>query len=143
MSYKKRARDGWNCGKDHKDRSNKEERTYAKEEISQAIDEYEAGDEYRYKHYAHTKNEQAKLEGMIKRYKADTQRWERGIDQTHPNNDSWFRCHIQWVKQQVVELSQKLEILIRKDIRRCNYCRKDTPTKEEDCTVCSFSKTNE
>ncbi len=31
---------------------------------------------------------------------------------------------------------------IAKTIRRCNYCRKDTQTKEEDCVTCGFSKPN-
>lgn len=27
------------------------------------------------------------------------------------------------------------------NLRRCNYCQKDTETKEEDCVDCGFSKT--
>ena len=34
------------------------------------------------------------------------------------------------------------QCLAKAELRRCNYCRKDTPTKDEDCTVCGLSKTN-
>lgn len=50
MTYKKRARNGWNTGKCHKKNANSRERTYAKEEIKNELEEVTEGEDFRYRH---------------------------------------------------------------------------------------------
>jgi len=50
MTYKKRARNGWNTGKHCKRNSNNRERTYAKEEIKNELEEVIEGEDFRYRH---------------------------------------------------------------------------------------------
>jgi hypothetical protein len=49
MSYKKRAREGWETGKHHKKIANQSERMFAKEEIRNELNQIEAGEEFREK----------------------------------------------------------------------------------------------
>lgn len=48
MSYKKRLKGGWNQGKAYKGDS--KERQHSKSEIDQQVEEFEAGDDFRYRH---------------------------------------------------------------------------------------------
>lgn len=87
MSYKKRAKDGWNCGKSYKRDSNKQERIYEKGEIRQAMQEYEEGEDYKYPHKAkRTHNRKMQLENRIEKY----ERWIK--DRTWM--DGWWTEHL-------------------------------------------------
>ena len=48
--YKKRAKAGWCCGKGCKKDSNRSERTYAKEEIKESLEDYEKPEDTRPPH---------------------------------------------------------------------------------------------
>ena len=88
MTYKKRAKDGWNCGKYCKKQSNQDERQYEKKEIRNEIAEHEQGDDFRYKHLNKTnKNEKARMESKIARYT----RW---IGERCGIYNDWWISHI-------------------------------------------------
>lgn len=50
MSYKKRAKTGWNAGKKYKEASNRSERLFEKQEVRQELEIEAQGDNFRYKH---------------------------------------------------------------------------------------------
>ena len=69
MSYRKRAKGNWNGGKSRKEYSNRQERQFEKTEISQAMQEYDEGESFRYLHRSkRTPNEKARLEARINWY---------------------------------------------------------------------------
>tara|TARA_R100000951_G_scaffold101420_1_gene92916 strand:- start:12930 stop:13337 length:408 start_codon:yes stop_codon:yes gene_type:complete len=134
MSYKKRARAGWCTSKKECKEKIYKERQYEKEEIKQAFDEIEAGDDYRYRWGGNKKkNEKARMEYRIKYYE---QMW-----QTYGDRYSWFGSYKARAREERKKYFEKYGDK-NKELRRCNYCRLDTPTKEEDCTICNMSKPN-
>lgn len=67
MSYKKRAREGWETGKHHKKIANQSERMFAKEEIRAELNQIEAGEEFREKGSSRKKTRLEKLTGLLAR----------------------------------------------------------------------------
>lgn len=90
--YKKRAKNGWRCGKYAKRESNKEERTFAKEDIRQELKQHNEGEDFRYRYKTTiTKNEKMRIEHRISWYeriietykRRDEQREAQGLDPYH------------------------------------------------------------
>jgi L-lactate utilization protein LutB len=65
MSYKKRAREGWETGKHHKKIANQSERMFAKEEIRNELNQIEAGEEFREKGSSRKKSVLERLENLL------------------------------------------------------------------------------
>jgi hypothetical protein len=74
MSYKKRAREGWETGKHHKKIANQSERMFAKEEIRDELNQMEAGEEFREKGSSRKKTRLEKLTGLLVRIEAMRER---------------------------------------------------------------------
>lgn len=74
MSYKKRAREGWETGKHHKKIANQSERMFAKEEIRDELNQIESGEEFREKGHSRKKTRFEKLTGLLVRIEAMKER---------------------------------------------------------------------
>ena len=100
MTYKKRARSGWNGDKQ---RSNEKERQYEKEEIRQALEEHEQGEDFRYRYSSKNPNKIARLEYRIEKYK-------KYADETKGHHGWWgFSWWIDSVKKLEKQLKKLLE----------------------------------
>ena len=76
-NYKKRGRAGWVGKKEAKGKIHRE-RNYEKQEIRQALQEIEEGDDYRYLHKAkRVKNEKARLENTIRWYERTIEKYKQ------------------------------------------------------------------
>ena len=94
MSYKKRAREGWETGKHHKKIANQSERMFAKEEIRAELNQMEAGEEFREKGSSRKKTRLEKLTGLLVRIEFMR---ERSVGRIW----SWLtpRWYNQWAKE--------------------------------------------
>jgi hypothetical protein len=117
VTYKKRAKGGWSGGKRYKKQSNRDERQYEKEELSQALQEEFEGPEFRYKHVAKRKEltEEQRLEKQKARYLFWIVRWKQHIERRATvQEDSWLkyiRGVVESYKATVRKIEKKLEEL--------------------------------
>jgi hypothetical protein len=119
MTYKKRAKSGW-CSDKHE--SNKDERQYEKKELKQELNEYEQGDEFRYRHIKKKKKktEEERLRSNISYYNSLIAKWSRyGLDNGAPNE--WLRDILNGYKHSVNKYEKQLLEITRK--------RKDNESK--------------
>jgi len=55
--------------------------------------------------------------------------------------DNFADLLLESVEEALAHTRGEIELKTTKvELRRCNYCKKDTLTIEEDCSVCGFSK---
>lgn len=103
MSYKKRARSGWEGGKGYKKKSNRSERMYENKEIRDELEEFNQGEEFRYKHKSKvTKNDKMRLESQISWYKRTIDRYRDRI-----STDGYFFGFVTSFKHTYEKLKQK------------------------------------
>ena len=104
MTYKKRARSGWNGDKK---RSNEKERQYEKEEIRQALEEHEQGEDFRYRRVSRTPNKIKRLEYRIA--------WYREVDNNWTGRDVFGIWGRNYWSDAAKKLEEKLKKLLMKD----------------------------
>lgn len=112
MSYRKRAKGSWNCGKDYKKDSNRSERIYEKQEIREELEEYEQGEDFRYKyHRVKPKSQVEKVESQIRWYEKALRRWKDYFDN---NDDNYFTRYVKSLKSRLKRLETKKKNLTTK-----------------------------
>jgi hypothetical protein len=115
MNYKKRAKGNWNGGKRYKKQSNRDERQYEKEELSQALQEELEGEDYRYKYIPKGKKltEEQRLEKQKAYYSFWIKRWKQHIEcRSTVQENSWLkyiRGVVESYKATVRKIEKKLE----------------------------------
>lgn len=124
--YSKRAKNGWRCGKNHKREANKEERIYAKEDIRQELEQYEQGEDFRYKHSSKsTPNKKHQLQSQILHYEKRLESWEISAKQSETERPSamgsWYINHCNWMRSHLKKLKNTYEEKYENGIE--NDCR--------------------
>ena len=109
MSYKKRAKAGWCTSKKECKEKIYKERQYEKKEVKQALEEMDAGDDYRYPHYKASPNPEKKLEGRIKSIEQNINMWTRRKESA--NYEYWANNHLNWLKSWLNSTKDKLKKL--------------------------------
>ena len=104
MTYKKRGRSGYECGKGYKSKSNRDEGRYAKKEIEQSLKEHEAGEDYKYKHQSlRNINEKARLENRIKKYTKYVKEWKDFAKR----GGKWAMGHLSRLRHELKKTKEK------------------------------------
>ena len=105
MSYKKRAKAGWNVGKGAKESSNKSERIYEKEEISEELNPTDMMGR-RMK-----KRKLSAVEKKIKRLRGDIKHLQWCLDRSfyYWDNEESLKAKIKNAEDKIAELQEQLK----------------------------------
>lgn len=113
MTYRKRAKGGWNAGKAYKKESNRSERQFSKDEIKDELQEILEGEDFRYPHYSKTTNELEKTKYEIKSLEHRIVKWTRFVKDRLTNN--FFNNYLNSLRHSLKKTKEKYKKMVEND----------------------------